>query len=323
VQTLPAKKRTTTRNRSESDATLYDPYEPELARLLPGSEEDLSQNSPNDSTSTSSILTHRVLLAIVNFGFLAFLEIALSALLPIFLASSAAVGGLGLSLPSIGTVLGSLGILNGLLQILFFVPTHELLGTRNLYTLGVAVFAGIYGLMPLISRWVKECSGSIGWQSWALLATIGLLCPIENMAFSTSLIPLAALDVITDEFVRLRFPLRQRFRQVLFYSWRYKRGCADCCVPRARSRTCGRRILIRILQSTPGNRPWGISILGVDRNYRHRCGDCKAAPREALGTWSRVGEKFKREGSLITFILKTSADSMDIQDRKGICIFEL
>ena len=180
------------RTRSDSNATLYDLYEPERTRLLPGSEEDLS--SPDNSPDTSTILTHRVLLAIVNFGFLAFLEIALCALLPIFLASSPIVGGLGLSPPSIGTVLGGLGLLNGFIQILFFVPAHEFLGTRLLYTVGVAVFAAIYGLMPLISRWVKECSGSIGWGSWALLAVIGLLCPIENMAFSASLIP-AALDI--------------------------------------------------------------------------------------------------------------------------------
>jgi hypothetical protein len=182
AQTLPVKRRLRLRTRTDSNATLYDLYDSERIRLLP-SEEDLS--SPEDS-SISSILTHRVLLAIVNFGFLAFLEIAFCALLPIFLASSSAVGGLGLSPPSIGSVLGGLGLINGCIQILLFVPAHELLGTRLLYTLGVAVFAGIYGLMPFISRWVKESSGSIGWQSWALLAVIGLLCPIENMAFSTS-----------------------------------------------------------------------------------------------------------------------------------------
>ena len=189
IQTLV---RPRTRARADSNATLCDPYESERARLIPGSEEDLS--SPENTTATPSILTHRVLLAIVNFGFLAFLEIALCALLPIFLASAPMVGGLGLSPPSIGTVLGGLGLVNGFIQILFFVPAHEFLGTRNLYTLGVAVFAAIYALMPLISRWVRECSGSIGWQSWAVIAVIGMLCPIENMAFSTSLIP-AALDI--------------------------------------------------------------------------------------------------------------------------------
>ena len=186
VQTLVRQR---PRSRADSNATLYDLYEPELARLLPGSEEDLP--SPDNSTGISNTLTHRVLLAIVNFGFLAFLEIALCALLPIFLASSPTVGGLGLSPPSIGSVLGGLGLVNGFIQILFFVPAHEFLGTRLLYTLGVGVFAAIYALMPLISWWVKVCNGSIGWQSWALIAVIGLLCPIENMAFSTSLIPTA------------------------------------------------------------------------------------------------------------------------------------
>jgi hypothetical protein len=152
---------------------------------------------PEDS---SSILTHRVLLAILNFGFLAFLEISLCAVFPIFLASSSVVGGLGLSPPSIGTVLGGLGLVNGLIQILFFAPAHKLLGTRLLYTFGVAIFAAIYGLMALISQWVKGCSGCIGWESWALLAIIGLLCPIENMAFSTTLI-LTALGINTDEFI--------------------------------------------------------------------------------------------------------------------------
>jgi len=193
VQTLP---RPRARNRPDSNVTLYDLNEPERTRLLPGSEEDRSY--PDDSTRTSSILTHRVLLAIVNYGFIAFLEIALSALLPIFLASSPVVGGLGLSPPSIGSVLGALGLANGFIQIIFFVPTHKFLGTRLLFTLGITAFAGIYGLMPLISRWVDVYSGSIGWQSWALLSIIGLLCPLENMAFSTS--PnTAALDINTDK----------------------------------------------------------------------------------------------------------------------------
>lgn len=182
MQTLPAERRARIRNRSDSNATLHGLCEPERAPLLPGSEEALLP--PEDSTGISWILTHRVLLAIVNFGFLAFLEIALCALIPLFLASSSVVGGLGLSPPSIGTVLGGLGLVNGFIQILFFAPAHELLGTRLLYTFGVAVFAAIFGLMALISRWVKECSGYIGWQSWALIAIIGLLCPIENMAFS-------------------------------------------------------------------------------------------------------------------------------------------
>lgn len=121
-------------------------------------------------------------------------------MLPIFLASSSGAGGLGLSPPSIGTVLGGLGLVNGLIQVLFFVPAHKFLGTRLLYSFGVAVFAAIYGLMALISQWAKECSGCIGWQSWALLGIIGLLCPIENMAFSTTLVP-AVLDINPDEFI--------------------------------------------------------------------------------------------------------------------------
>jgi len=198
LQTLPAVRRPYIRIRFDSNATLHDQYEPERTPLLAGSEEDLFP--PKVSTGISSILTHRVLLAIMNFGFLAFLEISLCAVLPLFLASSSVAGGLGLSPPSIGTVLGGLGFINGSIQILFFAPAHEFLGTRLLYIFGVAIFAAIYGLMALITRWVRECSGCIGWQSWALLAMIGLLCPIENMAFSTNLVP-AALDIDPDEFI--------------------------------------------------------------------------------------------------------------------------
>jgi len=198
VQTLPVERRPRIRNRCDSDATLHDLYEPERAPLLARSEEDLLPTE--DSTGPTGILTHRVLLAILNFGFLAFLEVSLSAVLPIFLASSSGVGGLGLSPPSIGTILGSLGLVNGFILILFFAPAHKFLGTRFLYTFGVAIFAAIYGLMALMSQWVKGCSGCIGWQSWALLAIIGLLCPIDSMAFSTTLVP-AALDISPDEFI--------------------------------------------------------------------------------------------------------------------------
>ena len=248
MQTLPAVRQPHIRNRADSNATLHDLYGPERVPLLAGAEEDIFP--PEVSTGISGILTHRVLLAIVNFGFLAFLEISLCAVLPLFLASSSIVGGLGLSPPSIGTVLGGLGLVNGLIQILLFAPAHKFLGTRLLYTLGVAVFAVIYGLMALITQWVKECGGCIGWQSWALLSIIGLLCPIENMAFSMTLVP-SALDINLMSSYRLHLPLRQRICQILLCPRCNKRDRADCCVPRARGRSCRRYILICILQPTP------------------------------------------------------------------------
>ena len=248
MQTLPAVRQPHIRNRADSNATLHDLYGPERVPLLAGAEEDIFP--PEVSTGISGILTHRVLLAIVNFGFLAFLEISLCAVLPLFLASSSIVGGLGLSPPSIGTVLGGLGLVNGLIQILLFAPAHNFLGTRLLYTFGVAVFAVIYGLMALITQWVKECDGCIGWQSWALLSIIGLLCPIENMAFSMTLVP-SALDISLMSSYRLHLPLRQRICQILLCPRCNKRDRADCCVPRARGRSCRRHILICILQPTP------------------------------------------------------------------------
>lgn len=129
----------------------------------------------------TSLLTGRVIISVINFGFLAFLEISFSALVPLFLSST-----VQLSPASIGMVLGIMGLVNGLMQIAFFVPMHSMLGTRNLMTLGVCAFVVLFATFPMISRSVTRNDGRLGMDGWFWLALQVIMCPLENMAFSES-----------------------------------------------------------------------------------------------------------------------------------------
>ena len=127
-----------------------------------------------------SILTERVKLSLIIFGFLAFMEISIMALLPIFLATT-----LNFSLAHTGIVLGGLGFISGVTQTLAFVPIRRAIGTRNILALGCCAVGTIYTLFPLISSHFKQ-HGELGVKGSLLLLFLISLPPFCGMAFSKS-----------------------------------------------------------------------------------------------------------------------------------------
>jgi hypothetical protein len=77
-----------------------------------------------------------------------------------------------------------MGLVNGAIQITLFVPLHRRLGTRNILTLGLCSFGGIFASFPFIAQSYVESGGTLGFKGCTLLALQMVLCPIENMAFS-------------------------------------------------------------------------------------------------------------------------------------------
>ncbi|KAG6817275.1 hypothetical protein H0H87_010936 [Tephrocybe sp. NHM501043] len=94
------------------------------------------EHTTNDGhISLSKILIYPVVISISNYMSLAFLNISLNALFPLFMAMPLAIGGLGFSPATIGYIMGCYGVCTGVFQALYFAkiisPSKRSLGATN------------------------------------------------------------------------------------------------------------------------------------------------------------------------------------------------
>ena len=108
------------------------------------------------------------MLSIANYGALALADIAFIAFLPLFLSTPIHLGGLGLSPAQIGVILGSLGVLDGLFQALFFAPAVDTWGAKRVYQVGLATFVPLYALFPAMNM-LARASGGMTTAVWGLV----------------------------------------------------------------------------------------------------------------------------------------------------------
>ncbi|KAG6835018.1 hypothetical protein H0H93_005565 [Arthromyces matolae] len=148
------------------------------------SEENLlSKTSPGDSEPVPfrKLLVYPVILSIVNYMNLAFLNIAIDALLPLFLAMPISVGGLGFDTATIGYIMGSYGAFTGIFQAVFFPTFVRICGVRRLFVTGVAVFIPIFALFPIMSLEAQKFN--VNGFTWACIACILCLMTLMDMSF--------------------------------------------------------------------------------------------------------------------------------------------
>jgi len=97
------------------------------------------------------LMTRKVLVAASNYATLALVDISRSAIQPVFLATPIELGGLGLPPSRIGNLLSIFGVLNGIIQVFFFAPLHDYLGSKLLFNLGIASALPTFAAFPLLS----------------------------------------------------------------------------------------------------------------------------------------------------------------------------
>ncbi|KAH8102773.1 MFS general substrate transporter [Phellopilus nigrolimitatus] len=144
------------------------------------------EDESNASPSIRSILTRRVLVAILNYALLSFLDIAFLAVQPLFYATSISLGGLGLSPPTIGLCLGVYGLLMGSFQALFFAKFHDWLGSKKLLMFALSFNFPIFALFPvinLLARWY-----GMSFVTWATLGFQLFLCVFSDMSWGCAFI---------------------------------------------------------------------------------------------------------------------------------------
>ncbi|KAI0695191.1 MFS general substrate transporter [Cerioporus squamosus] len=128
-----------------------------------------------------SVLTRPVLISIANYGVLALIEIGFLALLPLFFSTPIELGGLGLSPPVIGLILGGLGLLDGIFQALFFAKAIDVLGPKRTFQLGLSMFVPLYALLPVMSLYAK--AHGVDWVVWGLVFVLVALIVVMDLAF--------------------------------------------------------------------------------------------------------------------------------------------
>ncbi|KAJ6468336.1 major facilitator superfamily domain-containing protein [Mycena sanguinolenta] len=111
-----------------------------------------------------------VVISISNYVALAFLNIVLSALLPLFLATPIEIGGLGLPPKTIGLILATYGAITGLFQVSFFSILVRRFGERRIFLAGLSTCLPIFALFPVISL-VAKASG-ISFTIWILVGCV-------------------------------------------------------------------------------------------------------------------------------------------------------
>jgi len=135
-----------------------------------------------ESPPLSALLTAPVLTAVLNYSLLALSEISLTAIIPVYLASSP----LSLTPWAIGVFMGGMGIANGVFQALCTAALVERWGAKRIYQVAICAFFPLWALFPLAVNVASATdAGPHQWTVW-LLAVLGVvLVTIVEMSFST------------------------------------------------------------------------------------------------------------------------------------------
>ncbi|KAF5327120.1 hypothetical protein D9619_004721 [Psilocybe cf. subviscida] len=169
-------------------------YFKETVTWKPSSDQSKRGRSPSSSSDTtitpehppahvplSGLLTFPIIISIANYVALAFLNISVNALLPLFFHMPIELGGLNLHPVLIGYVMGFYGAGTGSFQIFFFARLVRRYGTRNIFIWSVASFIPAFMLFPLVSLVAK--SWGVNWGVWVLVFLILFLLFFMDTAY--------------------------------------------------------------------------------------------------------------------------------------------
>jgi hypothetical protein len=128
------------------------------------------------------VLTSRVVISIVNYALLAFLDICIRALQPLFYTSKITLGGLGFEPVTVGLCLAAFSIFSGLYQAFVFSSVYDRLGPKRVFVASMMAFIPIFVLFPLMNLSARR-SGVNG-VTWAIHTVQIVLYVLMDMGFS-------------------------------------------------------------------------------------------------------------------------------------------
>ncbi|OJA08648.1 hypothetical protein AZE42_05276 [Rhizopogon vesiculosus] len=130
-----------------------------------------------------SLLTPSIVIPIANYALLAFLDISLRALLPLFFSTPTYLGGLGFTPSSIGSWLAMFGVADGLFQAFFFAKIVGRLGPKRVFCFSVSCFAPAMITFPIMS-WLVHTKGAVDHAITVTLIGQIVLILLWDMAFA-------------------------------------------------------------------------------------------------------------------------------------------
>jgi hypothetical protein len=139
------------------------------------------------------LLTFPIIISIANYFILAFLSIAVNALLPLFFQMPVSMGGLDLDPAAIGYLMGMYGAGTGFFQLLFFARIVRRYGTRRVFIISLSMFIPLFALFPATSI-VAKAFGVDCWAVWVLVGSmLSLLILVETAYGVFHLTPMRTL----------------------------------------------------------------------------------------------------------------------------------
>lgn len=129
---------------SSESAELCEPHHPEVAK----------------GTKFRDAFTRPILMTLINYSFLAFLDMCYSVLLPLMYSTSIQFGGLGLDPSRIGAALGAFGLINSVVQLNFLGRVIRKYGPRNVYRTAFCSFFVLFS-MYAITKFFAQRAGRV------------------------------------------------------------------------------------------------------------------------------------------------------------------
>lgn len=127
------------------------------------------------------LLVYPVIISVSNYMALAFLNISLNALMPLFFAMPVAIGGLGFDPPTIGYIMGAYGAFTGLFQAFYFAKIIYYLGERRIFVWGMLTFLPIFTIFPMMSQYAQHFG--VTTVVYAMIGVMLALMAFMDMAF--------------------------------------------------------------------------------------------------------------------------------------------
>ena len=122
-----------------------------------------------------------MVLSIANYLWLAFLDVVVLALHPLFFATPIRLGGLGMSPATIGLCLGGFGLLDGVAHGLFFPKVIRRVGLKKLFLASVLCFIPMFAMFPVVNHFARMWGLSPA--VWALILFHFVISCATEMAF--------------------------------------------------------------------------------------------------------------------------------------------
>ncbi|KAI0250883.1 MFS general substrate transporter [Lactifluus subvellereus] len=144
-----------------------------------------SQKAAQEPLPLRSVLTRAVVISVVNYAMLSFLEMISLALIPLIWSTPIEFGGLDMSPASIGLWISAYGVMDGIFQFAFFPRIVGRFGPRLVFLTSIAAYAIIYTMFPFENLALRHAAvGGPTVIVWLLVFLQLWSLGVSNMGYS-------------------------------------------------------------------------------------------------------------------------------------------